>query len=243
MKYIALFIVSLSTLLANAQTKLVPAKNVVDKKWLTNRQYQMIWYALRDTAKFEIGMITTTVNNANDKITVITNVSVKKGSTPWIDSTVASVNDMRPIYHSSYNTRRDMVLNFGKIVTGYYNDKMKKTATSISDTTKEEYFDSNLYPSLITWLPLKEGYKQDIAIYDYNPAGKIGVINASVQDVKKGTYQSPVSGDHNVWVVTVVDDIVGEGKTTYYIDVADRKLWKQEIETAGRKMLLQLVEN
>ncbi len=242
MRYLSLFILLIINSVTNAQ-KLVPAKNVVDKKWLNNRQYQMVWYVLRDTSRFEIGRITTTVNNDNDKITVVSNISVKKGSTAWIDSTVASAKDLKPIYHSSYNAQRDMALGFGKIVTGFYRDKMKKIYTAINDTTKESYFDSNLYPSLITWLPLKEGYKQDIAIYDYNPAVRIGVLKASVQDVRKETYISPVSGAHDVWVVTVVDDIMGEGKTVYYIDIADRRLWQQEIEMPGRKMLMQLVEN
>lgn len=234
----------MGALLSKAQTKLVPAKNVVEKKWMTNQKYQMVWYALRDTARFEIGKVTTEISNDGNKITAITQVSMKRSNTPWIDSTVAFVKDLAPVYHSSYNAQRDMALTFGKVVTGYYNDKIKKIRTIIKDTTKEDYFDSNLYPTLITWLPLKEGYKQDIAIYDYNPAGKIGVIKASVLDVKRGIFESAVSGIHNVWVVTVSDEIGGaDSKMTYYIDMADRKLWKQEIVAGERKMLMQLVEN
>ena len=100
-----------------------------------------------------------------------------------------------------------MVLNFGNIVTGFYLDKIKKTNTGISDTTKIDYFDSNLYPSLIGWLPLKDGYTQDISIYDYNPAAKIGVIKAAVKEVKSGTYTSAKSGVRDVWMVTVTDEI------------------------------------
>lgn len=244
MKYAALLILFLSSLLSYAQPKLVPAKNVVEKKWMTNQQYEMIWYALRDTAKFEIGKVLTQVSNTDNKITVITQVTMKRSNTPWIDSTIALVKDLSPVYHSSYNAQRDMVLNFGKIVTGYYNDKIKKTTAVIRDTTREGYFDSNLYPALLTWLPLKEGYKQDISIYDYNPSGTIGVMKASVEDVKKGMYESERSGPHDVWVVTVSDEIGGsDSKMIYYIDMADRKLWKQEINAGARRMLMQRVEN
>lgn len=244
MKYAVLFFLSLSFLESHAQTKLVPAKNAVERKWMSSQKYEMVWYALRDTARFEIGKVLTEINNSADKITVITQVNMKRSNTPWIDSTIAMANDLSPVYHSSYNAQRDMALNFGKIVTGYYSDKIKKTTTIIKDTTKEDYFDSNLYPVILTWLPLKEGYKQDISIYDYNPSGRIGVIKASVEDVKKGKHETERSGSREVWIVTVSDEIGGsDSKMTYYIDQADRKLWKQEINAGARKMLMLRVEN
>jgi hypothetical protein len=192
----------------------------------------------------EIGKVNTSTSSDKKNITVVTQVSMKQMKTPWVDTTVADKNTLKPIRHSSYNGQRDMVLNFGKVVTGTYNNKMKKKQTEIKDTTNAAYFDSNLYPTLISWLPLKEGYKQDIAIYDYNPDGKIGVIKAFVKEVKKGMYESKKSGTHNVWVVTVSDEI-GNGEngiSTYYIDVLDRKVWKQEINAGGRKMEMILLE-
>jgi hypothetical protein len=169
---------------------------------------------------------------------------MKNMKTPWVDSTVAKLKTLMPVRHSSYNLQRDMVLDFGKIVTGLYHDKIKKNKTFIKDTTQREYFDSNLYPVLIGWLPLGNGYKQEISIYDYNPTGKIGVIKASVKNVSGSTYQTERNGVRNVWVVTVSDEIGNDENavSTYYFDKVDRKLWKQEIEANGRKMLMQLVE-
>jgi hypothetical protein len=244
MKYILTAIIISFALLANAQTILMPSKNAVEKKWIKNQDYQMVWYALSDTAKMEIGKVNTSISSDKKNITVVTQVSMKQMKTPWLDSTVAEKNTLKPIRHSSYNGQRDMVLNFGKVVTGFYNNKIKKKQTEIKDTTTGAYFDSNLYPTLITWLPLKEGYKQDISIYDYNPDAKIGVLKAFVKEVKKGTYESKNSGTRNVWIVTVADEIGnGEnGVSTYYIDALDRKVWKQEIEAGGRKMEMVLVE-
>jgi hypothetical protein len=244
MKYILTAIVICSTLFTNAQKTLVPAKNVVDKKWIKNQSYQMDWYMLKDTVRKEFGKLTTTISSDKNTITVVTQVKLKQMKTPWVDSTVAEKNTLKPIRHSSYNEQRDMVLNFGKVVTGFYNNKIKKQQTEIIDTDNEAYFDSNLYPTLIAWLHLKEGYKQDIAIYDYNPDVKMGVIKAFVKEVKKGTYESKNSGTRNVWIVTVTDEIGnGEnGVSTYYIDALDRKVWKQEINAGGRKMEMVLVE-
>jgi hypothetical protein len=245
MKFLLLSIlVVIAPSLANAQNILTPSKKSFNKEWVKNSNYEMTWYALKDTAKFEMGRVTTQILT-NDKIlTVITKVSMKNMKAPWIDSTVAELKTLKPVRHSSYNMQRDMVLNFGKVVTGFYNDKMKKKNSIISDTTESDYFDSNLYPILIGWLPLHNGYKQNISIYDYNPTAKIGIIKASIHNVLSSTYKTDKNGIRNVWVVTVSDEIGnGEnGVSTYYFDKVDRKLWKQEINANGRKMMMKLVE-
>lgn len=234
----------LVTFTSNAQILLTPSKSAFDKKWVSNTIYQMIWYALEDSEKFEIGKVTTQILKTKKNLTVITQVNIKNVKAPWTDTTVANLKTLKPIRHSSYNMQRDMILNFGEIVTGLYNDKIKKTKTLINDTTKNGYFDSNLYPVVIGWLPLCNGYKQDISIYDYNPTAKIGVLKASVKNVTDSNYQTDKSGIRNVWVVTVSDEIGnGEnGVSTYYFDKIDRRLWKQEMEANGRKMMLKLVE-
>ncbi|MEJ7828486.1 MAG: hypothetical protein WKF91_09830 [Segetibacter sp.] len=211
MKLLITTIFAVLTIAGNAQMSLTPGKKVFEKTWIKNQTYQMKWFAIRDTSKFEMGTVSTQTLSDNKYLTIITRVNMKNSRAPWVDTTVAEIKTLKPIRHSSFNTQRDMVLTFGKIVTGFYNDKTKQQNTIISDTTTSEYFDSNLYPALIGWLPLKDGYKQDISIYEYNPSGKIGVIKATINDVKSGTYQSSFSGTKNVWIVTVADEI-GNGK-------------------------------
>jgi hypothetical protein len=244
MKLLTLSLLTLVTAISNAQTILTPSKKAFEKKWVNNANYQMTWYALKDTVKYEMGKVTTQIYRDKKTLTVVTQVSMKNMKSPWVDSTVANLKTLKPIRHSSYNMQRDMVLNFDKIVTGFYHDKMKKSRTVVRDSTKNDYFDSNLYPVLLGWLPLENNYKQDIAIYDYNPSAKIGVIKASVKNVTSSTYQTDKSGVRDVWVVIVSDEIGnGEnGVSTYYFDKADRKLWKQEINANGRKMLMKLIE-
>lgn len=244
MKTILLIALTIATLISNAQALLTPSEKSFDKKWVSNTNYQMTWYALKDTAKFEIGKVTTQISTDESNLTVVTQVSLKNMNAPWVDSTIANLKTLKPVRHSSYNMQRDMVLNFGKVITGYYDDKIKKNRTIINDTTKTDYFDSNLYPVLIGWLPLENNYKQDISIYDYNPSAKIGVIKAYIKNVSGSTYQTEKKGIRDVWVVTVSDEI-GNGEngiSTYYFDKADRKLWKQEIDANGRKMMMTLVE-
>lgn len=233
------FILTTATL--NAQNAITPSKIAFDKKWIKNESTEMVWYSLRDTTKIEMAKVATSIIVNKKGLLLVTEVKLKSSKGKWIDSSIATLATLQPKYHASYNMQRDMVLHFGKVVTGFYNNKMKKQNTIISDTTTADYFDSNLYPALIRWLPLTNGYKESIAIYDYNPVAKIGVIKANVTNVTTGEYASKTMGTRAVWVVTVSDEI-GNGVSTYYIDKADRKLWQQSINAGGRKMLMQVVE-
>ena len=221
--------------------QLTPSPKTLEKQWIKNEAYKMAWYMLRDTARVEIGTVSTQLTTDEDRLIAVTSVSMKGMTAAWVDSSICIRNTLSPVRHASYNRQRDMVLNFGKVVTGFYRDKMRKKDTTISDTTRTPYFDSNLYPVLIRWLPLKEGFTQKIAIYDYNPSAKIGVISASVDKVSSGTYGSKTSGLRTVWVVDVTDEI-GNGKSTYFIDKKDRRLWKQTMEAGGRSMMMVVIE-
>lgn len=227
-----------------AQKPLVPGKKSFEQKWIRDTHYAMVWYAVADTLRREMGRVEVQIAATGSLLTAITEVKLKGMPAKWIDSTVADLKTLRPVYHSSYNMQRNMVLHFGKIVTGFYDNKMNHQYTPIADTTKRAYFDSNLYPLLLGWMRLSEDLKQEINIYDYNPAGKTGVLKAAVIDVKSGIYESQQSGPRTVWIVTASDEIGnGEnGVSTYYFDKADRKLWKQEIVAGERKFVLQLVE-
>ncbi|HMJ46702.1 MAG TPA: hypothetical protein VK498_05200 [Ferruginibacter sp.] len=223
-----------------AQLSLIPNKNSFEKKWIKTETYEMQWFALKDTTRIEIGVVSTHIQSDKKYISIVTEVKMKNAKAPWFDTTIANRRTLKPIRHSSYNSQRDMAINFDKIITGFYHDKIKQQHYFINDTTSAAYFDSNLYPALITWLPLKEGYKQDISIYDYNPSGKTGVIRAFVKNVTSGTYLTNSSVIMHVWIVTVSDEISSNENNfmTYYIDKNDRKLWKQEIHVEGRRMVM-----
>lgn len=206
--------------------------------------YQMKWYTVNDSAKHEIGIVTTQIVKANKQLIVVTQVNMKNMNTPWTDSTVANLKTLKPIRHTSHNFQRDIILNFGKTITGYYNDKTNHNRTIVNDKPKNGYFDSNLYPFLVCWLPLENDYKQNISIYDFNPSRGNGIIKASIKNVSSGSYQTEKNGIRNVWVVWVSNEIVQNknSSSTYFIDKENRNLWKQEIEVNGRKMMMKLVE-
>ncbi len=215
-----------------------PLKNEVINNLIKDDKYEMIWYAQKDSSKIELARVFTEITKSKRKLLVTTNVKMKNTSAIWTDSTVAKLPSLKPMYHSSYNQQRDMVLNFEKTVNGYYLDKTTNKKTIIAQKVNNDFFDSNLYPQLIRWLPLKEGYSSLLTIFDYNPKSTSGIQNVYIKGTKRGLLNS-----REVWIVTVTDDISNNSvKNTYYIDINTNKLLKQEIETGGRKMFMELVE-
>lgn len=242
--YFTLLLLSTMPFLGWSQEMIVPQKNLVDKKWVKNQSYQMVWTMLRDTSSMKIGVVNTKVDVLANQIQVITEVKMNANPSSWIDSTIVNRADLSPVYHASYNVQRDMAIHFGKEITGFYKDKLTAKTTEIVQKAAAGYFDSNFYPMLINWLPLKTGYKADLNIFDYNPKGKTGVIKANILGVNEGKYLSLKLGERKVWVVEVSDEISSstDGKSIYQIDQLTRQLYKQKIIAGNRIMEMTLVE-
>lgn len=242
MKYILLTVLSISFSLSSLSqvSTITPLNNSFDSELIKNENYEMTWFMEIDTAKIEIGKINTVIKRINNNVLIVTSVNINQAQTKWVDSTLARISDLKPIYHSSYNQQRDMVLNFDENVTGYYFDKRTNTKNEISETTSGSYFDSNVYQQLIRWLPLNNEYHKAISIFDYNPSAKTGVIKAFIKRVKKGTV--PGNEGRDVWIVKMTDDISdNKAIMTFYIDSNTRQIIRQEVDMQGRKMIMELI--
>ncbi|GGG53161.1 hypothetical protein GCM10007332_13540 [Epilithonimonas arachidiradicis] len=188
-------------------------------------------------SKIEIGKVITDFKKLNKKDLLIkTTVKMKQSPEAWIDSTIVKISNFQPVYHSSFNSMRNMSISFNKNkAIGYYLDKKTQKKDMINEATTLPYFDSNSYPALIRFLPLTENYTAEISIFDYNPTAKKGVIKAYIEKVEKSEYNG-----RKVWVVKTTDDIQErKAESTYYIDMITRKVIKQEINAGGRKMIME----
>lgn len=221
----------------SAQNLLSPSNIKIDSKYIQEELSEVGWTMENAGAKIEIGKVTTEFKKLNKKDLLIrTTVKMKQAPEAWVDSTIVKISDFQPVYHSSFNSMRNMSLTFNKNkVTGYYLDKKTQKKDLINEATTSAYFDSNSYPALIRFLPLKENYTSEISIYDYNPTAKKGVIKAYIEKVEEGEYNGK-----KVWVVKTTDDIQDrKTEITYYIDSVTRKVIKQEINAGGRKMVME----
>ncbi|MDM1554453.1 MULTISPECIES: hypothetical protein [Chryseobacterium] len=235
-----IFLLLISSTHFFSQQLLTPQNAGINSKLIKDEISEAIWYADNAGSKTEIGSIITELKKVN-KTDLLIKTTVKLKQAPdaqWTDSTLVKTSDFSPVYHSSYNMMRDMVLKSGKEkVSGYYLDK-KSQKKDIVDLPATEYFDSSSYAMLIRFLPLKENYTAEISIFDYNPKSeKKGMMKAYILDTQKTEYKGKP-----VWAVKTNDDISNKASTvTYYIDPETRKIVKQEMDMGGRKMFLEMI--
>ncbi|RAJ08942.1 DUF3108 domain-containing protein [Arenibacter echinorum] len=222
--YILLIIFGASVRVFSQETLLSPLNNPAHKNLIKSETSEMTWFMLKDSLIVEIGNVQTKIQKEKERLYIITTVNMKQSPNEWIDSTIVETLNFKPIYHSSFNQQRDMVLKFGKKITGYYFDKQTETKTQISEVADKPFFDSNFYPQLIRFLPLKDTYSSTISIFDYNPSSVIGIITATI----KNTEQTTISFNgkkRQVWKVETTDDISNNAAiSTYYIDTSTRKV-------------------
>ncbi|XYH09577.1 hypothetical protein AAFU52_11170 [Aquimarina macrocephali] len=154
--YILLFTIGTYIQVFSQETLLSPINNSAIKKLMKSETSEMNWFMINGSDKMQIGKVQTEIQKKKDNVCIITMVNMTQSTTKWIDSTVVGIQNFEPKYHSSYNQQRDMVLKFGKKITGYYLDKKTDTKTEIAEEPKTSFFDSNFYPQLIRFLPLKD---------------------------------------------------------------------------------------
>ena len=231
-----------SNLVVGQSMVLSPKNNPADITTLQSDSSLMEWIMLNDTLEIKIGDIKTRIQKQKELTYIITEINMMQSPMQWVDSTVVKSTTLEPVYHSSYNQQRDMVLRFGTNVEGYYLDKKSDTKTQIKENPTTSFFDSNFYPEYIRMLPFTNGYQDSISIFDYNPKSRTGVMTATIKDTEKVIIQFK-NEKKEVWKVVTTDDI-SDNQTTviYYFETKSRKKLLQEILFKGRKMLMRLVE-
>lgn len=109
-----------------SQKLITPNSATIDPKLIKDETSEAIWYAEDAGQKIKIGTITTELKRLS-KTDLLIKTCVKLQKVPdaqWTDSTIVKTANFEPVYHSSFNGMRDMVLKSGKTkVIGYYLDK------------------------------------------------------------------------------------------------------------------------
>ncbi|SFE18000.1 DUF3108 domain-containing protein [Spirosoma endophyticum] len=224
-----------------AQARLVPSTTLLANYVVTTEKQNSNWYMWQDSAKRELATITTTIQPGfqGDKVLIVQKIAMKGAPGTWVDTTVALQKTMAPIYHSSFNGQRNMVLAFnGQRIEGYYKNQKDGIVTLVNDQMSEPYFDSNIYPHLIRFLPLKAGYQATIPIYDFNPR-QHGLLFARVTDVKETMLTDKNGQKIPCYAVQVTDDLSPDSQTTHYIAKKDRAVVKLELVAGSRRMSIE----
>ncbi|MDF2193779.1 hypothetical protein [Paraflavitalea sp. CAU 1676] len=226
-----------ASLCSNAQSVVAPGGQALDKQWIKNGVFEMGCYANIGGQQMEISTFTIKINADDKALKVITALQVKGGDEVSIDTSISHGQTFHPIYRSSNSKARQMVVHYGKEVTGHYYDKQTKRRHAIKEAVANNFFDSYTYPYLLGSLPLTSGYRAELPVYDYKPGNAGNTKKALIEEVKSNIYTSSLTGEHKVWKVNVYEEATKD-RYAYYIDKETRRLWKVEIETNGQQLLL-----
>jgi hypothetical protein len=223
-----------------ADEPVTPGSSYIDMKLVRPVRYESTWIMMLGRKEIEVGRMVDSVRFLNGKLYAVASMYMKNSDKVWVDSTISDSATLKPVRHTSANTRREMCLNFGDIITGHYTDLKKNERKEVNDTVPSAYFDSNLYTHLVRWMKLEDGLKKDITIYNYDPDKKSGLMQMHIAEVKSQVFISGKNNKYEVWRVVVTDDISPGMASVYYIRKSDRQLVHQEI-VKGRKVKMKMV--
>jgi hypothetical protein len=237
--FFSIIIFSLLSSSIFSQNLLTPAENIFDKKFIANSKYEMACFAFSGQKMVEVSSFTVEVTTNVKTISVYTNLTMLSNNEQYIDTSIAEINTMKPVYRSSHNPNRILSLKYDKEITGSYLDKQTKKKNQVREPAKDAFFDSYIYPYLLGSLPLSSGYKANLPVYEYKSENTTNINTTRIAEVKSNIYESEITGEHRVWQVSVVEEATKE-KYEYYIDKESRKILKIEIVTAGQQRFLLL---
>lgn len=221
-----------------AQTKILPGDESIDKSFFKTENYTMVYSIKQNGAFIEIGAYETTITNDSNKFDVKTTLSFHNSEIAWKDHFIADATSFKPISSTSERSGdRTLKLNFSNKIVGEIQNKTG-IKTQINELTNKEFFDIATYPYILKALPLKSGYKATIPVYDYEAVeASKKFCNAIIKEVKTDLFVSDLTGEHQVWKVSVFEESTTHN-FQYYIDKSNRKIWQINIISATGDVIL-----
>ncbi|NSL86274.1 hypothetical protein ECE50_005510 [Chitinophaga sp. Mgbs1] len=208
-----------------------------DTKLLRNASCEMVCYAETGGGLTEISTFSYNTAIDNKTFAIYTTLVTVGGRDRWVDTSIVDAGSLKPVYRSSYNRKRNLVLRYGKEVTGYYLDNSNGEKTVVKDQVNATVLDDYAYPYLLGLLPLTSGYSTSLDVYSFKPENSSHVKQARVEEVKSNIYTSKLTGTHKVWQVSVLEESTGE-RYVYYLDKDTRRIWKVDIYNQGQHLVM-----
>ena len=137
----------------NAQSLIKPGDNSFDKKFIKNTHFEMSYFAVSGRQTLELSSFDVEVKVNSKTISVYTSINSPAGNSIWIDTSIADINTLKPIYRSSDNSDKKYHIKYGNLIEGYYYDKKSNKGSQVVDNYNGGFFDSYIYPYLLGALP------------------------------------------------------------------------------------------
>jgi hypothetical protein len=178
----------------------------------------MGYYFVKNGNPLEICTYQTEVSTNDNQLLFSSKLIFLKSDKQWKEQIVLDKNTLKPISRKSEREARTFDIKHANI-------------------NKGDYFDIATYPLVLCALPLDTGYKATIPVIDYDSPNKDKIQNVNITDVKSNIYNSELTGEHQVWKVSVNEESTGN-LYDYFIDKASRKIYKITVSSKGNTLML-----
>ncbi|MFT4205322.1 MAG: hypothetical protein QM610_15565 [Chitinophagaceae bacterium] len=220
-------ILSLLPVLTFSQKTIVPGVSDINIANLKQGKSLYTNYYVKDKDWKRMGSLTYDIGITGNRLSVVfsyfdsNNVFIRRRTS------VADAATLTPVSYKFEGLQNTFDIDFGTTVTGLYRYTNKAPDSSVTITPTGKYFDFNIADNLFCTLPLDVGYKATIPEFYYTGKSK-PVSNYAIKEVKSYVHYSPKTGNHDAWLVSVLEE--STGAVYYYtIDKKDHRLWQREM--------------
>lgn len=229
MKLNALVIaVSLLSFAGFCQKAVAPGSKDINTKYIKPEKSLYTVYYVKDTNWDKQGSLAYEITSTNNQLSLASSYTPKDNSFVTSRTTVVDAGTLKPISYNSDGKTTIVNLSFSESVTGTYYSKKTKKSKKLNLHPTGEYIDWSWMDHMIGTLPLDVGYKARIPQFYYNDESNVVIEYYSIKEVKSFIYNSPRTGKHETWLVTVSEESTG-GVYNYIIDKKDHRLWQREM--------------
>jgi hypothetical protein len=233
-KAVFIFSSQFCAVLLFGQALITPNDPSINKSLIKQGKFTMGYYVVKEDKATEICLYETEVKIDNQKFNLNTSLNFLQSNLRWKETVVADANTLKTFSRNSQRDTRSFSLAYSDKVSGEKTDKSGKKSR-VNFSLSEPFFDIALYPYVICALPLTTGYKAIIPVVDLDANEKINKV--LITEVKSSVFNSELTGDHNVWKVSVLEESTGH-IYNYYIDKETRKLYRVDISANGTVLFL-----
>lgn len=223
---ITLSILLLAFSFSSAQTKILPGNKLINSNVIHQGSFNMTYYHSDIAEATELGNYNVEVQIKDGKFYLTTYHKAKYYEEKNI--VVANVNNFKTISRNSSSLEKEISNEFS-ISNGVFTNTKTGNKTNYDTKLADQYFDYNLYPYILSALPLKlggENYVLPIIDIDQT-TNKVTTDEAIVLETKTDQFTSPLTGQHMCWKLTVVHKNTKK-YVFYYIDKNNRRIRKIE---------------
>jgi hypothetical protein len=185
-------------------------------------------YYVQGTTWTKKGTYTNDISVSGNELTFVANFNDENDKWYRRRTSVVDAQTLNPISFKNEGLKNTLTLNFGSTITGKYHYTTGEKDKVISVKSPGKFIDYNLADAIFTTLPLSTGYKATIPEFFYtaHPDSLIG--DYTIKDVKSYIQRSPKTGNHESWLVSVLE-VASGAVYTYIVDKKDYRVWQREM--------------